>query len=345
MNAILGLNQETINYYKACFDNNGVEKDLPSLKWQFFENKAENFVDIEFDANAKKVAAIYATFGVNFKIGDKVYLGSQSLDTMTDIDYRGKGLFIKLAKDVYQKAKENEVALVYGFPNGNSIHGFITKLEWKNLDPLPFLIKPLKTKYFTERIKFLRFLPNINLSFSTFKNNKKYSVKEENHFPDNVTALWNKFSKQIQVAVNRDKTYLDWRYIHKPGGDYTIANCYDIQNNYVGFVIFTVKEKHNGKIGYLMELMYDLDNPKAGKLLLNYAVSKIKSQKADCILSWNLEHSPNNGVFKKAFFINMPEKFRPIELHFGVRAFKDHLATIINNRNNWYISYSDSDTV
>ena len=94
-----------------------------------------------------------------------------------------------------------------------------------------------------------------------------------------------------------------------------------------------------------MELIFDLKSQKAGRKLLQYAINQIKKENADCILTWCMDHSPNYNVFKKQFFFKLPEKFRPIELHFGARAFNKELASTINNRNNWYLSYSDSDTV
>jgi len=343
---ILNLNPQTIALYKSCFDNNGSPKKTENIEWQFFKNtEASAFVDIAFDEQANKAAAIYAVSSVKFKIGNELLLGTQSLDTITDIDYRGKGLFITLAKEVYAKSAAAGAALVYGFPNGNSIHGFVKKLDWQVLDPLPFLIKPLQSKYFTDKIKPLRFLPNISLSFGSYAANKNYKITESSEFPEAATALWNAFSQDIKVAVHRDKAYLDWRYIQKPNEDYKIAHCYDSQNQYLGYIVFAVKDKHNGKIAYIMELIYDKSHPKAGSQLLKYAISQIKKQKADCILSWCLEHSPNFKTYKSSFFINMPEKFRPIELHFGATALREDLKTLIYNRENWFISYSDSDTV
>jgi hypothetical protein len=345
MNEILNLNADTIRHYKKCFDDNNSPKDLEVLNWQFFENENKNFVDIEYDHEQDKTAAIYATFGIQFKIENNVYLGSQSLDTITDIDYRGKGLFIKLAKDVYRKAKNEGVALVYGFPNGNSIHGFKKKLGWEVLDPVPFLIKPLKSRYFTSKVKFLKYLPSITLSFSSYKESKQFTIVANSIFPETVNTIWKSFSKEIKVAVHRDKKYLDWRYLSKPFESYKIAHCYGNDNKYLGYVVYTVKEKHGGKIAYIMELIYDLEVPKSGEELLKYAINEIKKENADCILTWCMEHSPNVSAFSKEFFIKMPEKFRPIELHFGARSFKENLNSIINNRNNWYLSYSDSDTV
>jgi uncharacterized protein (DUF3820 family) len=343
---ILNLDYNTSNLFKDCFDINGSPKKLENIKWQFFENPVKCcYVDIAYDTKIEKTAAIYAISCVTIKIDSKIFIGSQSLDTITDIDYRGKGLFTKLAYDVYQKAEDGKVVLVYGFPNGNSIHGFKKKLDWVVLDPVPFLIKALKSSYFTNRFKFLKFLPNIKLSFKGYSKSNKYIVEEAFSFPERVNNLWESFSKNIMVAVNRDKAYLDWRYIDKPNENYRIAHCYDLNENYLGFIVFTVKGKHGGKIGYIMEMIYDLDHQNAANQLLRYAVQEIKKQNADCILSWCMNHSPSYSIYKKSYFFNLPEKIRPIELHFGVRAFKEDLKEIVNNRSSWYLSYSDSDTV
>ncbi|MFT3795408.1 GNAT family N-acetyltransferase [Flavobacterium sp.] len=340
------LTPETLGIYKACFDTNGSPKRSENIEWQFFKNTEKTgYVDIAFDTEKQKAAAIYAVSCVKFKIGNETAVGTQSLDTITDVDYRGKGLFIKLAKSVYQDAADKGVALVYGFPNGSSIHGFKTKLGWEVLDPVPFLIKPLQSKYFTDKIKFLQFLPNIGLSFSGFKADKNFAISEDHHFPEDVNSVWEKFSKHFKVAVERKAAYLDWRYKLKPNENYRIAHCHDSNNNYCGFVVFVTKDKHNGKVGYIMELVYDPGQQKAGIQLLSYAVNQIKKEKADCILSWCFEHSPNFPAYKQQAFLNLPEKFRPIELHFGACTFDAKYAETINNRSNWYLSYSDSDTV
>jgi GNAT superfamily N-acetyltransferase len=156
---ILNISEDTIDRYKNCFDNNGSPKSKKKIGWQFLKNPVnKQYVDIAVEENKNETAAIYAIAPIKFKFGNELLLGSQSLDTMTDKNYRGQGLFIKLANSVYERAKSEDIKLVYGFPNGNSIYGFQKKLEWEVLDPVPFLIKPLKSKYFTKRLPFLKLL-------------------------------------------------------------------------------------------------------------------------------------------------------------------------------------------
>jgi predicted acetyltransferase len=340
------LDDSTLDLFKNCFDLNGSPKSRKKIKWQFLENPpASCFVDIAYDESKSRTTAIYAISSVYFKVGDKKVLGAQSLDTMTDINYRGQGFFTRLANNVYTTAAESNVSLVYGFPNGNSIYGFKKKLAWEVLDPLPFLIRPLKTNYFTSRIKWLKFIPNINIPIKNFRGSKRYNINKKNSFPEDVNTIWDKFSQSFKVGVIRDKNYLEWRYISKPDEYYSIAHITNLNDEYLGYIIYTVKEKHNGKIAYIMELIYDPAIPDLGDMLLKYAMNDIKSQNADCILSWCMDHSPNSKAYKKNFFLKMPVKLRPIELHFGARSFDSKTSSLVNDRSNWYLSYSDSDTV
>ena len=339
------LNLETVDLYKNCFDKNGSLKDKYRIIWQLIENSTKkSYVDIAFDEKNKRTAGIYAASCVNFLINKNIVIACQSLDTIVDENYRGQGLFIKLAKSVYHNLEKDNVAFIYGFPNKNSIHGFVKYLNWTELAPVPFIIRPLRTEYFTNKLKLLKFLPNINLPLIAIKS-RDYHFVERNLFPNEINQLWKSFSKNISVSINRDQNYLNWRYLEKPNENYRIIHCYDKSGNYEGLVIFTVKNKHGGRIGYIMELIYNPKKQYCGSLLLNKALKEIKKEKADVVLAWNFKHSPNQKAFKKNLFFKLPEKLRPIELHFGVRVFSDKNNEIIKNYKNWFLSYSDSDTV
>ena len=76
-------------------------------------------------------AGYYGVFPIVISYLGKDYIAAQSGDTMTDPNHQKKGLFIKLAKQTYSLAKENNVKLIFGFPNENSLPGFKNKLDWK----------------------------------------------------------------------------------------------------------------------------------------------------------------------------------------------------------------------
>lgn len=62
----------------------------------------------------------------NDVLGHKSY---QSADTAVIETYRGKGVFTKMVEEKLSKVSDN--CVIYGFPNRNSIHGFI-KMGWSD---------------------------------------------------------------------------------------------------------------------------------------------------------------------------------------------------------------------
>lgn len=64
----------------------------------------------------------------------KSLLAAQSADTMTHPEYRGLGLFARLANHTYTLCKMEGVRLVFGFPNQNSLPGFLNKLKCQSTE-------------------------------------------------------------------------------------------------------------------------------------------------------------------------------------------------------------------
>ena len=48
---IKGINKETIEIYKACFDLNGSQKKEEDIRWRFLENPINNQI-VEIDIGA-----------------------------------------------------------------------------------------------------------------------------------------------------------------------------------------------------------------------------------------------------------------------------------------------------
>ena len=74
--------------------------------------------------------AYYGVIPCFIQWNDERILSAQSADTMTHPEYRHKGLFVRLAKCTYDLCEENEIRLVFGFPNQNSYKGLIDRLGW-----------------------------------------------------------------------------------------------------------------------------------------------------------------------------------------------------------------------
>ena len=342
-------NRELENY-RRCFENNGTPRNLEHLFWLHQKNLA-NTHTIYYAMHGEEIAAIYTAMPVMFNVNGQLHKALQSIDTITDVNHRGKGLFPKLAAKLYEDAPVNNFELVYGFPNENSAPGFFKKLKWISFGEAPFMLKPLRIQYFLSK------LLKKKTAIESTDERHDYTVPADavskhgnivlapvTSFGDDYDALWEKVSATIPMSVNRNAAYMNWRYTSKPGEKYDIVGLYEA-SVLKGIVVFTIKNKHNGRIGYTMELIYEPASLKSGVTLLKYASRIFKKEKTDAVLAWCFTHSFNYAAFRKAGYYNLPEKFRPQHLFLGVRAFSEKNKSLIEDVKNWYISYSDSDTV
>ena len=337
--------------YRLCFENNGTSRNIEHLFWLHQKNLANTHI-IYYAMNGDNIAAIYTAMPVMFKIKTNLCKAMQSIDTITDVNHRGKGLFPKLASKLYEDAPKNDLELVYGFPNENSAPGFFNKLKWISFGEAPFLLKPLRVQYFIKKI-FKKQRPaetldekhSYILPAESVLKGGQVVIKSIDSFGEDYDVLWNTVSMNIAVTVDRSAAYMNWRYVNKPGENYSKAAIY-VNGVLEGIIVFTIKNKHSGRIGYTMELIFEPSKAiNTGVALLKYASSVFKREKADAVLAWCFAHSFNYEAYKNAGYFKLPEKFRPQRLFLGVKAFSELNKRTIEDVKSWYISYSDSDTV
>ncbi len=103
----------------------------------FFAKKYNTrFTGVEFTGFIAYTAwrqpvAFYAVIPCFIASGDDVILAAQSADTMTHPAHRNRGVFVKLALTTFQLCRELGIRLLFGFPNQNSLPGFVNKLDWQ----------------------------------------------------------------------------------------------------------------------------------------------------------------------------------------------------------------------
>lgn len=335
--------------FRACFERNGSPRTLAHLRWQYLDNPVGRvFVDVAVpEGEPDRLAAIYATMPAFLRIDGKVVPGVQSLDTLTDTDFRGKGLFVKLANRVFERCTQDGVALVYGFPNGNSAHGFFQRLAWSPLDPVPFIIRPLRANYALRRLprvgELLSRLPPLPF-FPPWMPRlpRGYEVRPIDSFDAAFTHLWEGFAQGTGAAVHRDARYLQWRLKDKPGTRYRVLGLYE-RGELIAWTAYDVQDKHGGRVGYLLELLHAPGRQRDAARLLQVALKELHESDAEVVLAWCFDHSPNRSAYLRQGFFTLPERVRPIELHAGVRALATQFP--VADRSRWYLSYLDSDTV
>lgn len=106
-----------------------------ALAWRYRDNPDGAVVG--FDAwDGERLAAHYVTCPTTARIGGASVRGLLSLNTATDPDYGGQGLFTRLAQATYAAGAAAGHSFVMGVANANSTPGFLNKLDFQLVGPL-----------------------------------------------------------------------------------------------------------------------------------------------------------------------------------------------------------------
>jgi len=184
--------------------------------WRFRDNPAgAGVINLAWDGDL--LVAHYAITPVISRIHGCDLLTGLSGTTITHPDYRGRGLFPKLARSTYDYMLQLGIGMVWGFPNALSHVGFVRNLNWMDIYEVPTLRLSL-TKHFSLPV------PSEN-------------VVKLDRFDDRFDCLWEQVENEFQIITKRDLKYLRWRYIQNPSVQYRIL-AYEDQGNLLGYAVF-----------------------------------------------------------------------------------------------------------
>ena len=323
--SIEGLSDEILAAYAASgMDRGKVGK--AAIDWAFQANPMPFAVARRKD----EVVGLSAYIRSRLNLSGREGIALQAVDSFVLEKARGQGVFTRLAQAYDQFARETGADLVWGFPNTNAAPAWFGKMNWAPLGQVPFLIKPLRAGFLLRKLR----LPiDFPISFASDQNLMPISA-----FGDWADALWSSLAPRMDCAISRDRAFLTQRLFSGPAaGGYRIVAS---EGERGAFVATTEATKHGGRIGYLLEAMGhgDLDG------LLHSELGRLRGRGVELVLAWSYPWSANYRSLRKAGFVPLPERTRPIQIWFGSRPLSP-LAAPAGEKERWYLSYLDSDTV
>ncbi|WP_420559185.1 GNAT family N-acetyltransferase [Tepidicaulis sp.] len=161
-------------------------------RWRYQDNPVGGPA-IELAWEGDTLAAHYAVSPVELELDGKPIKAALSMTTMTHPDYRGLGLFPKLAGRLYARLAEEGYELVFGFPNVQSHRIFARDLGWQDLAPVPMM----------------------RLELGTARLEKSAEAVEVRLAEEIACA-----SHDAGVTLRRSAAFLSWRFEQEPEHDY-----------------------------------------------------------------------------------------------------------------------------
>ncbi len=155
--------------------------------------------------NQHDPVAFYGVIPCFIRYNEQLLLTAQSADTMTHPKYRYKGLFVQLANLTFDLCKEEGIGFIFGFPNQNSLHGFLIKLQWQMTETMDCYIIPtgiFSVENIATKMPFLKRLYKIYQQQIL----KKYLQPQK--------GIENSVFKDEFAGVNRNAQYFDHKTYH-----------------------------------------------------------------------------------------------------------------------------------
>lgn len=324
--SIEALSDELMDAYLASGMERG-KTGRPAIEWAFGGNPAPFAVA----RNEGRIVGMSSYIQSQMQFGDTVGTAYQAVDSFVSETMRGKGIFTRLARAYDDHAQESGADLVWGFPNDNAAPAWFGKLGWRSHGQVPFLIKPLRLGFFARKLK----LP-LDFPLTRAQDQKLSPIGEVGSWGDD---LWNSVSARIGVGVVRDQAFLNHRLFACPqASEYrVVADTCPVSS---AIVATRQTRKHEGSIAYVMEAL----GQSSLEPLLMSELGRLTARGAEIALTWSYPWSPNYRTLRKAGFMPLPERLRPIHIWFGGTPKTDR-AMRSNQFGQWFLSYLDSDTV
>lgn len=150
-------------------------------------------------------AAYYGVVPCIIKYDGKLVLAAQSVDTMTHPAHRLRGLFVQLAKLTFKLCTQEGIKIIFGFPNQNSMKGFVD-LDWETSEIMELYLIPVETIPI-ENIA--EHTPLLGRLYKEYQHQvlKKYLLPQK--------GIENSVLNDGFAGVNRDEQYFDHKDYHE----------------------------------------------------------------------------------------------------------------------------------
>ncbi|REJ83067.1 MAG: GNAT family N-acetyltransferase [Bacteroidetes bacterium] len=316
------------------------------LKWEYEQNPDGRAI-IYVAEEEKKLAAQYLILQRKFYFDGEIISGSWSVNTLTHPDYRGMGLFGKLADKTYQHASELGIYFTAGVPNALSYPVFISRLGFKNPGKLNFFVKPLRPLNIGMKIfGGLKSKEGSDIHFNLLPEKSSGNILSEFDFKQDSDAyegLHDKFIRTKKICGLRNFAYLKWRYQEIPERKYYLLKNSAEELKFL--LVCRAKLVYGLNCLIILDIIADPEMPK--KNLIEYmkdAIELSSRNKIDLVVCALSGNGCEAKLLKDSGFILPPERFLPQQLHFIYRQHNDFSrAQLMDEMQNWHLTFGDYD--
>jgi predicted aspartyl protease/GNAT superfamily N-acetyltransferase len=325
--------------YRALFPGDP-DKSPELLKWRFQSNPHG---DARFAVARRdsQIVGLIALVPTRLRNAPGTEIGYQAIDTVVHPSCRGQGVFVKMGS-LAQEPRALGADVLWGFPNANAAPGWYGRLGWTNFGPVPLLIRPLRSSFLFRRIH--PKLRSIDVVLVKRGDSRANLYVDGAELGRDFNELWERSVQDCGISVDRSGEWMRWRLFDKPGANYRCVGIRSDAGTLEAFLATKIADKHGTRLCYVMEAIGTRERTSDLSRLLAAELGRAASSGAEAALAWCPKSAPNYRAYRRAGFVPLPPRLRPIEINFGARALASEAARTAAADTSWYVSFLDSDT-
>ena len=322
-------------------------KDIPQERYPwFYENNPYGQASswLVTDQKTNSVVGSTALFPRRMNLNGKRAKVGIAADFAVNQEHRSLSAAMKLQKAVISGCKENKVEFLYGFTNQQS-EAVLLRAGYKKLGEVQRLAKLLRTKS-----KLKRYLPlpgtglfSILLDFTLaifskerrYVKSKDFKIELPKRFDERFDSLWEEAKSQFKVIGERDRQYLNWKYVDNPHKKYHIFSLVEKERGKIlGFVVFYLQDNNC----FVADMLYANSDFALESLLAQFIIF-LRKEKVDSVSILIL--SPSSLVEKlKKFGFHSREENSKILIYIEERS---PYFSLVTSKENWFLLEGDRD--
>lgn len=281
--------------------------------WRFRANPLGEAISILAWYNDTLVGH-YCVSRVDLSVHGQILHSGLGGSLMVHPDYRGGGLFALLNEEIHAHMCQENLSLIWSFPNNNSHRLFVQKIGRANIYEIPF---------FSLIVTNAQHLPPLSPE-----------VCELQQFSDDFLSLWNRVHKNYPIIARRDATFLRWRYTDNPLEKYGILAYYD-NEQLLGYLVY----KHYRTAIQIVDLL-TIEDDQIGLHLIAHLVELARRKQIIEINLWlNVHRSLHHALERVGFSNRSPVTYFTARLLTPLSKSEGFFYTY----RNWYVTMGDSD--
>jgi hypothetical protein len=289
----------------------------------------------------------YAGIPVRYQLPGGEAIAMVSVDTMTDPDFRRRGLLSEVGRRCYDAWREAGVPFVIGLPN-QQWGSRTVALGWEELFPMRWLIRPLRPEaLLARRLKWpalgrLAWAGALwNAIWDRGAADTALRVRPIKRAGPEFDQLWQRCRDETRISVVRDSAWVDWRYLTAPSHDYRVLLA-ERDGQPAGYIAYRLEMTTGAPWGFIAELLAPQDDPTARRALIACAVSEMRAAGAVAATVLAVPRTRMHAALRRAGFVLGRAGFFSVQI---VPLVPDLPIALVRDPTNWDIAGGDFDVI